>query len=60
LEHTFGTYNYWLVAPSLGIALAPSRTTVDEAKTEAGRGLTLVIPSAYEANYASRGQRVAA
>jgi hypothetical protein len=60
LDHTFGTYSYWLVAPSLGIAIAPSHATVDLAETEDGHDTTFVIRLPYEVTYASMQERVAA
>jgi len=59
LDRIFGTHNDWLVAPSLGIAIAPSCATVDLAKTEDGHGTTFVIRFPCEASYVSTQERVA-
>jgi hypothetical protein len=60
LDHTFGTYNNWLVVPFLGIAIAPSYATVDLAGAEVGHGTTFVIRLPREAAYVSIQERVAA
>jgi hypothetical protein len=60
LDHTFGTCNYWLVAPSLGIAIAPSHATVDLTETEDGRDTMFIIRLSRETTCASMQERVAA